>query len=836
MATALVPSTPATPSPTSFADLSEDVLLHLLSRPSSNPNRELSPEDLARLEAVCYALRRPLLLPPNRRHSVVETAARTRCLRHPLLARVPADLLRGMAAQRRELAARAALRMGGGGRLGAAAGSGEGGATAGGGRRGAAAGGQRAERRRTGVSDQPAPVAAADQPPPDEPAQARDGNQAAGQGWAAAALAAGLAAVRLGGGAAAAGSAATGSAVTGAERPDAQAQQQVQQRRGGTRGRRGALRTQIVVGGSADAEGNGGNGWNGGNAANREETEGGMGERVAQVAGGRAFTVILTKSGDVYTMGQDTNGCCGHGQDGVGKKFPQPKFVEALRGVPCQQVATGRSHVLVLARDGTVYAFGAGGNGRLGLGDTDDRCQPTVVEGLRPEVLAAMLGGLTGGSNGDTDGNNSDTGGKNNETGSSSSNSSASSRSSRSSSSSDPYGQYRIVSVAAGASHSLAVTAAGVVLAFGRGHSGQLGGAQGWGTWAGSVQAWLVQSGVRVVKVAASVDYSAALDCLGRVTWLVQSSVCVVKVAASVDYSAALDCLGREVCSAAPDCLVPHPIAWLVQSSVCVVKVAASVDYSAALDCLGREVCSAAPDCLVPHPIAWLVQSSVCVVKVAASVDYSAALDCLGRVSAGMRRGEVIGVGVVKVAKSIRCLPSLLSACVQVHMWGSGYCGCLGNGSEANEVLPRVVEGLLHTRIVQVTLGKRKTLALDDQGRVLAFGWTAFGGLGVAAGRDKVFSPMPVEALEGRRVVQVSKGAGLVGWSDRWITLWKCLTGMDGKRVVQVSKGAGWGRWADGRMALWKCLRGVAAERYKVFALSTGRASGGSGGDASGAG
>ncbi|CAI5486203.1 unnamed protein product [Closterium sp. Naga37s-1] len=759
MATALVPSTPATPSPTSFADLSEDVLLHLLSRPSSNPNRELSPEDLARLEAVCYALRRPLLLPPNRRHSVVETAARTRCLRHPLLARVPADLLRGMAAQRRELAARAALRMGGGGRLGAAAGSGEGGATAGGGRRGAAAGGQRAERRRTGVSDQPAPVAAADQPPPDEPAQARDGNQAAGQGWAAAALAAGLAAVRLGGGAAAAGSAATGSAVTGAERPDAQAQQQVQQRRGGTRGRRGALRTQIVVGGSADAEGNGGNGWNGGNAANREETEGGMGERVAQVAGGRAFTVILTKSGDVYTMGQDTNGCCGHGQDGVGKKFPQPKFVEALRGVPCQQVATGRSHVLVLARDGTVYAFGAGGNGRLGLGDTDDRCQPTVVEGLRPEVLAAMLGGLTGGSNGDTDGNNSDTGGKNNETGSSSSNSSASSRSSRSSSSSDPYGQYRIVSVAAGASHSLAVTAAGVVLAFGRGHSGQLGGAQGWGTWAGSVQAWLVQSGVRVVKVAASVDYSAALDCLGRVTWLVQSSVCVVKVAASVDYSAALDCLGREVCSAAPDCLVPHPIAWLVQSSVCVVKVAASVDYSAALDCLGR-----------------------------------------------------------------------------VHMWGSGYCGCLGNGSEANEVLPRVVEGLLHTRIVQVTLGKRKTLALDDQGRVLAFGWTAFGGLGVAAGRDKVFSPMPVEALEGRRVVQVSKGAGLVGWSDRWITLWKCLTGMDGKRVVQVSKGAGWGRWADGRMALWKCLRGVAAERYKVFALSTGRASGGSGGDASGAG
>ncbi|CAI7825335.1 unnamed protein product [Closterium sp. NIES-54] len=663
MATALVPSTPATPSPTSFADLSEDVLLHLLSRPSSNPNRELSPEDLARLEAVCYALRRPLLLPPNRRHSVVETAARTRCLRHPLLARVPADLLRGMAAQRcggswlrvlrfawavedawglrRELEKEAqrreaeeeALRR-------------EASARNAGGLASAVYAGDYCSFQiksngelwvyGSGSRDgspqftlppalnqpppyQPAPVAAADQPPPDEPAQVRDGNQAAGQGWAAAALAAGLAAVRLGGGAAAAGSAATGSAVTGAERPDAQAQQQVQQRRGGARGRRGALRTQIVVGGSADAEGNGGNGWNGGNEANREEAEGGMGERVAQVAGGRAFTVILTKSGDVYTMGQDTNGCCGHGQDGVGKKFPQPKFVEALRGVPCQQVATGRSHVLVLARDGTVYAFGAGGNGRLGLGDTDDRCQPTVVEGLRPEVLAAMLGGLTGGSNGDTDGNNSDTGGKNNETGSSSSNSSASNRSSRSSSSSDPYGQYRIVSVAAGASHSLAVTAAGVVLAFGRGHSGQLGGAQGWGTWAGSVQAWGSWGAEGWGAAGWGVEKEERMRGGGGRVGQVQGragGVSRVHVGRRAGPAAAT--AGSATASAAATSRATSTSVAGGAATATAVVAAATADLS---------------DCLVPQPIAWLVRAGVRVVKVAASVDYSAALDCLGRVS-----------------------------------------------------------------------------------------------------------------------------------------------------------------------------------------------------------
>ncbi|CAI5952593.1 unnamed protein product [Closterium sp. NIES-65] len=752
MATALVPSTPATPSPTSFADLSEDVLLHLLSRPSSDPNRELSPEDLARLEAVCYALRRPLLLPPNRRHSVVETAARARCLRHPLLARVPADLLRGMAAQRcggswlRVLRFAWAVEDAWGLRREAEEEGMRGGA------RPPSAGARNSGELASAVyagdycsfqiktngelwvygsgsrdgspqftlplasnqppPDLPAPVTAPDQPALNEPPLARDENQAAGQGWAAAALAAGLAAVRIGtgGSTAAPGSAATtSSAVAGAERPAAHAQQQVQQRRGGARGRRGALRAQIAVGGSADAEGNGGNGRNrenGGNGASREEEEGGMRERVAQVAGGRAFTVILTRSGKVYTMGQDTNGCCGHGHDGVGKKFPQPKLVEALRGVPCQQVATGRSHVLVLARDGTVYAFGAGGNGRLGLGDTDDRCRPTVVEGLRPEVLAAMLGGLTGGSNGDTDGNNSDTGGKNNEPGGSSTNSSASSSSS--SSSSDPYGQYRIVSVAAGASHSLAVTAAGVVLAFGRGHSGQLGGAQGWGSWAGSAQGWgewaegaqglgderaegMRGGGGRVGRGQGRAGGAAGRVHVGR-------RAGGGATATGASYTASVAATGSATSTNATSAATAAAVA------------AATTDLS---------------DCLVPHPISWLVRAGVRVMKVAASVDYSAALDCMGR----------------------------------VHMWGSGYCGCLGNGSEANEVLPRVVEGLLHTRIVQVTLGKRKTLALDDQGQVLAFGWTAFGGLGVAAGRDKVFSPMPVEALEGKRVVQISTGA-----------------------------------------------------------------------------
>ncbi len=44
--------------------------------------------------------------------------------------------------------------------------------------------------------------------------------------------------------------------------------------------------------------------------------------------------------------------------------------------------ATGRNHALYLADDGTVWAWGANGNGQLGLGDTTPRYEPVQVPGL----------------------------------------------------------------------------------------------------------------------------------------------------------------------------------------------------------------------------------------------------------------------------------------------------------------------------------------------------------------------------------------------------------------------------------------------------------------------
>lgn len=653
----------AGPSVASLVDLPEDVLLFLLSRTNDDWRNELSPKDLARLEAVCYSLRRPLLLPPNRRHSIVESAARIRCLRHPLFARVPPPLLRQMAVQRcggswlRVLRFAWAMEEAWGMR-------------------------RRDEGRRPGWEEQQEYAAQSaravyagdycsfhvktngdlwvygtgtrDGAAQFDPSYVPSGLQQQQEEEVAPNLQQALASQAL----------TTGQVTRGfgaaAAAPDPSLLQRVSAAmavmggdRGGGNGvgrrggeRRGNLRRlgilvpreRLVVGRRI------GESLNSSLEAVRESRlNGRQGEAfegvrscggsdpIVQVCGGRTFTVFVTESGVVYTMGQDSSGCCGHGPDGVGKRFNTPKLVAGLAGVPIQQVATGRSHTIALARDGTVYTFGAGGNGRLGHGDTEDRSVPTVVEGLRGERLRETLcmvrermtqqGAAT-----------------------KSSNSSSSSRSSTDTSSSSsapdttsPSASDRIVHVAAGNSHCLAVTAGGALLAFGRGHSGQLGGAQA-----------LWQPGELFESRAPWVGAGRGEDIL------------------------------------LSDCHAPGVVGSFLEGGVHVMRVAASTDYSAAIDCLGR-----------------------------------------------------------------------------LFMWGSGYCGCLGNGSELNEVRPSLVEGLLHTRVVQVTLSKRKTLALDDCGRVFAFGWSAFGGLGMESGQDKVLQPTEVDKLKrhGGKVVQVSTGA-----------------------------------------------------------------------------
>lgn len=103
---------------------------------------------------------------------------------------------------------------------------------------------------------------------------------------------------------------------------------------------------------------------------------------VVQAAAGFFHSVVLTGAGEIYTCGSNS-----HGQLGLGyANGPnQTKFclVELLVGLPTVLVTAGGFHSFALSVSGSVFGWGKNNSGQLGVGDTDDKCQPTQLATLR---------------------------------------------------------------------------------------------------------------------------------------------------------------------------------------------------------------------------------------------------------------------------------------------------------------------------------------------------------------------------------------------------------------------------------------------------------------------
>jgi alpha-tubulin suppressor-like RCC1 family protein len=140
---------------------------------------------------------------------------------------------------------------------------------------------------------------------------------------------------------------------------------------------------------------------------------------VAAVAAGGAHTAVLAADGALLTFGLNDAGQLGHspgdGEAATAQEVPLPERAVAA--------AVGHRHTLVVTESGAVWAFGDDRHGQLGLGrggggNGDDGAAPRLLQALRGSP---------------------------------------------------------IVGVAAGAEHSLAVTASGEVLSWGAGARFQLG-------------------------------------------------------------------------------------------------------------------------------------------------------------------------------------------------------------------------------------------------------------------------------------------------------------------------------------------------------------------------
>jgi hypothetical protein len=97
---------------------------------------------------------------------------------------------------------------------------------------------------------------------------------------------------------------------------------------------------------------------------------------VQHVACGDSFIACLTDKAMLMTCGHGADGCLGHGDY---EDVAHARIVEALLSTEVTHIACGTAHMVAVTADHEVYAWGQGGQGRLGSGLDDSSPLPLAV-------------------------------------------------------------------------------------------------------------------------------------------------------------------------------------------------------------------------------------------------------------------------------------------------------------------------------------------------------------------------------------------------------------------------------------------------------------------------
>jgi RCC1 and BTB domain-containing protein len=181
---------------------------------------------------------------------------------------------------------------------------------------------------------------------------------------------------------------------------------------------------------------------------------------------GESFTIIVTEKGDLWSCGRGEFGQLGLGSDAC-QQLPAliENTVDIFGNEAVVMVAAGRKHAACVTAKGTLWTWGGGAFGKLGHGDDMKRQRPTRLGKER-------------------------------------------------------YGRLPAIMVTCGNDHTLVLTAAGLVWSCGCGAYGRLGHGDEENKWALTLVVFEQFKGNRIVIVAAGGNHSVALGSEGMVwTW-----------------------------------------------------------------------------------------------------------------------------------------------------------------------------------------------------------------------------------------------------------------------------------------------------------------------------
>eukprot|EP01088_Endostelium_zonatum_P016117 TRINITY_DN4225_c0_g1_i1.p1 TRINITY_DN4225_c0_g1~~TRINITY_DN4225_c0_g1_i1.p1 ORF type:complete len:936 (+),score=205.63 TRINITY_DN4225_c0_g1_i1:53-2860(+) len=108
-------------------------------------------------------------------------------------------------------------------------------------------------------------------------------------------------------------------------------------------------------------------------------------KKCTQISCGLYHTLALTSDSLVFVWGDEgSHGVLGlSNHDGESHVEATPLLLVSLQGKQVTSIRAGLTHSICLTASGEVYVWGEGTGGRLGLGDHNDRTEPTLVPVLK---------------------------------------------------------------------------------------------------------------------------------------------------------------------------------------------------------------------------------------------------------------------------------------------------------------------------------------------------------------------------------------------------------------------------------------------------------------------